>query len=311
MTRPQKTPIPHDGLPGLGMPSYFADCEAGFDEARYVVFGAPYDRTASFRPGAALGPEAIREAAWNFELWNPRLGIDLEEVPMHDMGNAPISNQDTPDEMVKKLEAFIQPAVRQGKVPIMLGGEHNLAAPVVRALKGAGKDFAVIHFDAHLDFRNEYEGEKNNHACVLRRISEEIGVEKCASVGVRSIEKQEWKEAQDQGLFYLMNEDVHEMGIQKAMRQLTKHVDADFYYLTLDIDGVDPAYAPGTGTPEPFGLTDRDARDVVRALAPNLLGLDVLEVAPPWDHGQTALLAAKLAREAIFYREYALRKPSR
>lgn len=302
---------PHSDLPRLGMPDWFADCESGFDEADYVVFGAPYDKTYSFRAGAADGPSMIREAAWNFELWNPRLGIDLSNVAMHDMGDAPISNQDEPAAMVDKVQEFVRPIVKNGKVPLMLGGEHNLAAPVVRALKEAGKSFAVIHFDAHLDFRNEYEGDKNNHACVLRRISETIGVDRCASIGVRSIEKQEWKEARDQGLYYIMNEEIHEEGVKASIKRIMDQVDADYYYLTLDIDGVDPAYAPGTGTPEPFGLTDRDARDVVRALAPRLIGMDVLEVAPTWDHGRTALLAAKLVREAIFHREFARRGPDK
>lgn len=305
MAKSKQSPHPHQEDSRLGMPPGFADCEAGFDEAEYVFFGAPYDRTHSFRPGAAHGPPAVREATWNFELWNPRLGIDLADVKMHDKGDAPISNDDTPTRMVEKVQEFARPIVRRGKFPLMVGGEHNLAAPVVRALKEAGKSFAVIHFDAHLDFRDEYEDDKNNHACVLRRISEVVGVEKCASIGVRSMSKDEWKDARDQGLYYVMNEDVHEDGVKKSIRRLMDHVDADYYYLTLDIDGVDPAYAPGTGTPEPFGLTDRDARDVVRALAPRLIGMDVLEVAPTWDHGQTALLAGKLVREAIFYREYA------
>jgi agmatinase len=301
-------PSPHDGEPRLGLARLFADCEAGFEDARYVVFGAPYDRTYSFRPGASKGPGAIREAAWNFELWNPRLGIDLAEVPMHDMGDAPVSNEDAPDAMVEKVQAFVRPVVRAGKVPLMLGGEHNLAAPVVRALEEAGKSFAVVHFDAHLDFRDEYEGERNNHACVLRRISETIGVDRCASYGVRSMSKEEWRQAQDQGLRFVTNEEVHDEGVPATLGRVLEELDADYYYLTLDIDGVDPAYAPGTGTPEPFGLTDRDARDVVRTLAPRLIGMDVLEVAPTWDHGRTALLAAKLVREAVFYREHAHRQ---
>lgn len=279
-------------------PDWFADAEATFDGSRFVIAGLPYDATVSYRYGTALGPDAIRQAAWNIERWNIRNGVDLGEVPIHDMGNLDLAGL-SPEKMFETVKRASDRVARAGKFPLFFGGEHSTIPPVVHALKEKYPDLAVLQLDAHLDWRREYHGSVNNHACAMRRIADAVGPDKVCGIGIRSVEKAEHDDAVRDGFRFFTSYEVHRRGIGPVLHEALAHLDSQHVYLTLDIDGIDPAYAPATGTPEPFGLTPWDVLTAIQRTAPNLVGFDVNEVSPAWDTGNTAALAARIAREVI------------
>jgi len=270
----------------------FADASSDFDQAKYLIFGAPFDWTTSYRPGTRFGPGAIREASYNFEPFNYEFGISLTNIPVFDTGNLDewLIIKDVLDDICNTAKN----ALINGKFPILLGGEHSVSPGAVRAFED--EKMAVIIIDAHLDFRDSYLGSKNSHACAHRRIADLIGVENVISLGVRSISDEEnMNEAN-----FIDSFEIKREGMEKSLKKALKILgNPEKVYMSLDIDGLDPIFAPGTGTPEPFGLTDTDVKYVIDALAAKLVGFDVVEVSPPYDHGQTANLAARLVREVI------------
>lgn len=279
-------------------PGYFADAEASFDQARFVIAGLPYDATVSYRYGTALGPDEIRQATWNLERWNVRNGVDLSEVPAHDLGDLALEGL-TPAEMFETVKATADRVATAGKFPLFLGGEHSTIPPVVHALKEVYPDLGVIQLDAHLDYRREYDGSIDNHACAMRRISDAVGADKMVGIGIRSVEKEEHEEAVRDGFRFYTSFEVNRRGISEVVHEAMKHLRTEHVYVTLDIDGIDPAFAPATGTPESFGLTPFDVLRTITLTANRLVGFDINEVSPPWDSGNTAALAARLAREVI------------
>lgn len=272
----------------------FADAHAKLEDAKIALFGVPYDRTCSFRGGSRFAPRAIRQASYNFESYMMDHGRNLGDIPFADLGDTAMFGPST--EMVEGVSKMAGDIVRAGKVPIVLGGEHSLAPAVVRAFP---KDVAVLGIDAHLDFRDSYLDDKWSHACSARRCGDHVGVEHVVYMGVRSFSEEEREDLARLGLTFVSVYDIHEQGIARAVERALKTVDRDRIYLTIDFDGIDPAYAPGVGNPEPFGLAPLQVKRLLGMLAPHLVGMDLNEVSPAWDHGQTALLAARLVREAI------------
>lgn len=272
----------------------FADAHAKLEDAKVAIFGVPYDRTCSFRGGSRYAPRAIRQASYNFETYMMDHGHSLADVPMIDLGDTPSFGPSA--EMVEGVSKMAADAIRHGRVPIVLGGEHSLAPAVVRALP---KDVAVIGIDAHLDFRDSYLDDRWSHACSARRCADHVGVEHVVYTGVRSFSDEEREDLARLGLTFVSVYDIHDLGIARAVDRALRAVDRDKVYLTIDMDGVDPAYAPGVGNPEPFGIAPLQVKRLLGMLAPNLVGMDLNEVSPAWDFGQTALLAARLVREAI------------
>ncbi len=279
----------------------FADANVGPNEADSVLFGVRYGGTVSFRKGTETGPCAIREESWNFETFHWEHGTDLEKSKLFDAGD--IGPFKTPDEMVTSVATRAR-ELAHGNFLVMLGGEHSVSAPVVEATKAK----CVIVVDAHLDFRDSYHDSKNNHACATRRFAELVGAENVFPIGIRSICAEELEDAKRLGLKYATSKDVRERGIDRVIDEALASVKGRPLYLSIDIDGLDPAYAPGTGTPEPFGITSWDAKRIVERLAPELIGMDVVEVSPPCDNGNTASLAARLVREAMAVR---MKSPTR
>ena len=213
---------------------------------------------------------------------------------MADLGNTPTFGSTT--EMVSGVSKMSSDVVGAGKIPLVIGGEHSLAPAVVRAFPS---DIGVLGIDAHLDFRDSYLDEKWSHACSARRIADHVGVEHVVYLGVRSYSREEREDLERLGLSYVSVYDIHERGIVSGVERALKAINRDKIYLTIDIDGIDPAYAPAVGNPEPFGLAPLQVKKLIGLLAPHLVGMDVNEVSPAWDFGQTALLAARLIREAI------------
>jgi agmatinase len=278
-------------------PTAFADANASYADAEFVLLGVPFDRTTSFRPGARFGPDAIRQHSWNFESYDLETGVDLSEVPIHDLGNT--EEYGNAEEMVRSVRDEIRPIYRDGKIPILLGGDHACAPPSVEAYPDGAPSLGVLYLDAHLDFRSSYLGDSRSHACSSRRMLEKVGARNIVVLGVRSVSREEVDDNKTLGMSYISAHDIARDGIQAAVHQALNMIKTDRLYISLDIDAVDPAYAGGTGTPEPFGLTPRDVKFVIGQAAPRLAGLDIMEVSPHYDQGSTSLLAARLAREAI------------
>ncbi|MEK6838574.1 MAG: agmatinase [Candidatus Thermoplasmatota archaeon] len=272
----------------------FADAVASYDNARIVLFGVPFDRTCSFRGGSRWAPDAIREASYNFETYMMDHGRDILEVKFHDLGN--LEEFATTTDMVKSVSETSGKIAKAGKIPIAIGGEHSIAPAVVRGLP---KDVGVIGLDAHLDFRDSYSHDKWSHACSQRRIGEHVGIDRTVYAGVRSFSAEEKEDCERLGLTFISAYEIHQRGIERAIDRALHAVGREKIHLTIDTDAIDPAFAPAVGNPEPFGLTPLQVKAVVDALGPKLVGMDINEVSPAWDHGQTALLAARFVREAI------------
>ncbi|MDV0445258.1 Agmatinase [Methanimicrococcus sp. At1] len=284
-------------------PVTFFDAIYDYEDAEYVIFGAPFDNTSSFRTGSRWAPDRMREAAINFETYSPKYDLDMTDILVHDAGNSFVSVNI--DETLEWIYEDAKQIVDDGKFPIMLGGEHSLTYAPVKACYDAcdeKDDFAVLVLDAHFDLREDFRGLKNNHACVSRHILDDI-TKKYVSIGIRSGPREEWEYAKNEGIKFYSNDDVFDMGIKEIIKETMEYLDSDHIYLSLDMDAIDPAFCPGLGTPEPFGMTDREVREVLRAFAPKTIGFDVVEIAPEYDNGQSAILATKLMREFIFARE--------
>lgn len=273
----------------------FADACSSFDEAEFVLYGVPFDATSSYRKGSKWAPLEMRKASYNFETYNGDLDVDLCDVAIHDMGDCDVycSVDDTLNEVYEVASTI----VKAKKIPIMMGGEHSLTYPCVKAYKGK---IGFVVMDAHYDLREEYEGIRNSHACVSRHIIEDI-TDRYVSIGIRSGPKEEYEYVRNNKKIrsYTAN-DVDGMGIDRILNETEAYLkDCDRIYLSLDMDAIDPAYAPGLGTPEPFGMTPRQVRSVIRRLAPKTVGFDVVEISPEYDQGITAQLGAKLIRDFI------------
>ncbi len=277
-------------MPGL----LFADASSTLDDSDFAIFGVPFDGTSSFRSGTAQAPEQIREASHNFETFKFEHGEDMESIRYCDLGD--LEEFKNVDLMIQGVEAFSSDLVRKNKFPIALGGEHSISPAIVKSFE----DIGVISLDAHLDFRNEYEGEKNSHSCSTRRISDSVGVEGVVPIGVRSMSKKESEDAEELGLRFISSYAFHDdPNMKETLERALKWMGREKIYLTLDMDVFDPAYAPGISNPEPFGLEPIEIKRCINHLADRLVGFDVVEVSPPFDNGNTSALAARLVREVI------------
>lgn len=275
---------------GLG----YAGADAEYSESEIMIYGVQYDHTACFKAGAREAPTAIRRASYNFEEIHFEHGLDQDIPPIFDYGN--VDDFVLPEDMMSEVGFAVSPAVKDGKFLIGLGGEHSMNIPVIRAFPE--RSIAMISIDAHLDSRDEYLGTPYSHACVMRRAAEHLGLDNVFVLGARAIGAEELE--RDDAVPFLSSYDIFDMGIAKAVEKALDSVKADKIYLTLDIDGIDPAYAPGTGTPEPFGLLPIDIKKAINIIGDRLVGFDVNEVCPPADpSGITSILAARLVNEVV------------
>ncbi len=275
---------------GLG----YAGAEAEYADAEVMIYGVQYDHTACFKAGAREAPTAIRRASYNFEEIHFEHGLDQRIPEVCDYGN--VDDFVLPEDMMSEVEFAVGPAVRDGKFPIGIGGEHSMNIPVIRAFPE--RSIALISIDAHLDSRDEYLGTPYSHACVMRRAAEHLGLDNVFVLGARAIGAEELD--RNDAVPFISSYDIFDMGISKAVEKALDSVKAEKVYLTLDIDGIDPAYAPGTGTPEPFGLLPMDVKKTINMIGDRLIGFDVNEVCPPADpSGITSILAARMINEVL------------
>lgn len=264
-----------------------------YQESGAVILGAPMDQTVSFRSGTRNGPRQIRSVSEVLEEYSPRLDRDLAEFAYTDLGDVLI----VPGKLEENLERIaksVDKVFRDGKLLIMLGGEHLVTLPAVKCAASLHPELSVIHFDAHADLREQYLGMSLSHATVMRRISEVIGSDKIFQFGIRSGTREEFAYARDNTNIY------PELNTENIAR-VAQGLNGRPVYISLDIDVLDPAYAPGTGTPEPCGCSPNQLFSALEALSGlNVVGFDLVEVCPPYDQSErTAIMAAKLVREAI------------
>ncbi len=268
-----------------------ADATSPYENAKYVIFGVPFDGTSSFRRGSRLAPDSIRLAYDNLESYEFSYGTDFTSSRICDLGN--ISVTENASEVVDSVQTVTQMIFSDGKIPIMLGGEHSVTVGAVRNLK----DTSMIIIDAHSDFRDEYMGNPLNHACVTRRALEILGKNKICSIGTRSVSKEERESELWNDVTFISATKVKKEGIDRIIKEID--TSADRIYFSIDIDGIDPAYAPGAGTPEPYGLMDTDVRSLIDHFSERIIGFDIVEITPVYDNGNTSMLAAKLIQNFI------------
>ncbi|MFC7325578.1 agmatinase [Halorubrum rutilum] len=258
------------------------------EAASYVVVGAPLDATTTFQPGTRFGPDRVRRFAETYDDYDRRTDSDFSALGVHDAGD--VRPWDDVEAYLDHLAAELRSVALDGAVPLLVGGEHTVTYAGVDAVD---PDVLVV-CDAHLDLRDAYDGTPWSHACATRRCLDDLGVDRAVIVGARTGSEAEWDRAAEA--------DVEVVSPEEA-RDWIDGVDADTFgdesvYCSVDIDGLDPGFAPGTGTMEPFGLAPREVRDLVRAVAPRADGVDVVEVNDR-DDGQAAALAGKLLREFV------------
>ncbi len=272
----------------------YAGADADYNDADVVIFGIPYDHTSCFKAGAREAPTAVRRASYNFEEIHFEHGIHQTLPAVCDYGNC--DDFILPEDMFAEVDFCVGPGIRDGKFPIAIGGEHTINIPIIRNFEK--DDVALISIDAHLDSRDEYLGSPNSHACITRRAAEHIGLDNVFVLGCRAIGEEELD--RDDPVQFISSYEIMETGIEKAIKTALETVKNDRIYLTIDIDGIDPAFAPGTGTPEPFGLMPMDVKKVINEIGDRLAGFDVVEVCPPADPaGITSILAARYINEVI------------
>ena len=277
---------------------FFADADSSYSDAAFVIFGAPFDGTSTFRKGSRLAPDAIREVSYNYETYNAFFDIDLTDVPFHDAGNIDIHEDWTVNQVLLAVGDMASRILTDGKIPVMLGGEHSLTLPCIKESKTRYRDLGAVVLDAHFDLRDEYMGEINSHACISRRIIEEV-TDNYISIGIRSGSREEYSLAREKNITCYPADHITDTGIDHIITEVIRRLNTRHMYLSLDMDVLDPSFAPGLGTPEPFGITDRHVLSLIRSLAPMSVCFDVMEIAPQFDNGNTALLGAKYVNEFI------------
>jgi agmatinase len=256
-----------------------SDARAGI-----VLLGCPLDQTSSFRGGTRFAPDSIRKASWTLETYSPYLKKDLEDIGFYDAGNLELR----PGDLSYSLECIanaVAETTGKGKKILFFGGEHLVTYPIMKAVRERFSNLQIVHFDAHCDLRNDYEGQQLSHATVMRRVKELEGLE-LFQIGIRSGTRQEFEELSP----------IDSPAALAARLDRSKPV-----YLTFDLDVLDPSLAPGVTTPEPGGMTFREVLEYFAVLTDmNILGADIVELAPDYDTTfVSSVAAAKVAREIL------------
>jgi agmatinase len=274
----------------------FIKSHQNYDEAEAVLYGMPMDWTVSFRPGSRFGPARIREVSVGLEEYSPYLDRELEEVKFFDAGDIPLPFGN-PQKSIDLIESYVDSLLADGKFPLGMGGEHLVSWPVIKAMYKRYPDMAVIHMDAHTDLREDYEGEPLSHAAIIRKAADLIGPTNIYSFGIRSGLKEEFQWAKENGMHLTKFE------VLEPLKEVLPKLAGRPVYVTVDIDVLDPAHAPGTGTVDCGGITSKELLASIHAIAHsdiNVVGCDLVEVAPIYDPSeQTANTASKLIREML------------
>lgn len=271
----------------------FMACDAEYEDAKTVLFGAPFDSTTSYRPGTRFGSRTIRQESFGVETYSPYQDKDMTDYSFFDSGDLELCFGSS-EKALEDIEERTKTILEDGKRPFMMGGEHLVTLGAVRAVAKKYPDLHIIHFDAHADLREEYLGAQLSHAAVLKRCWELVGDGKIFQFGIRSGDREEFLWGKD----HVFTNKFNFNGLKETVESLKgKPV-----YFTLDLDVLDPSVFPGTGTPEPGGVNFNELRDAVELVCSslNIVGCDVNELSPPYDpSGISAAAACKIVREML------------
>ena len=262
-------------------------------EPAAIVFGVPFDSTHSYKPGCRFGPDVIRNAFNNIEIFQPEFGVDLETVSINDLGNAKHTVVAT--EMLEMVKNITNELKKQNKQIIILGGEHLIT---LGSFSCFPKDTGYVVFDAHYDLRDQYADIKLSHAAYLRRIVEKRGSENIVHVGARAFVKEELAFLMEHNIATISDKEIRNGDGAKLLKDITSTFDN--LYLSIDLDVLDPAFAPGVGNPEAVGISSRELYDLVITLQnKKIVAADIVELNPTYDNGSTASMAAKMMSTII------------
>lgn len=274
----------------------FLGCDAEYEDADICVFGAPFDSTTSFRPGTRFAPQTMRPDSWGLETYSPYQDSDLTDKSIYDCGDLELSIGDT-EKSLNQIEEVSAKILSDNKIPLMIGGEHLVTLGAVRsAYDKYGDELRIIHFDAHTDLRDELLGVELSHASVIRRCAEILGDKKIYQFGIRSGEKYEFEWGKTHN--HLRKFDL--VGLDDVIDSLEKT--GCPVYFTLDMDILDPSVFPGTGTPEPGGISYHALQEAVIKICEklNVIGADIVELSPKYDEsGASTAVACKILREML------------
>lgn len=270
----------------------FIGCDAEYDDADIVIFGAPFDSTTSYRPGTRFASKTMRGESFGLETYSPFQDKEMEEIKVFDGGDLelPFGNTNRVLEDITSASAQI---VNDGKIPCMIGGEHLVTLGSVRAVVEKYPEIRVIHFDAHTDLREDYLGEPLSHATVIRRVWDLIGDGKIHQFGIRSGERDEFYWAKEHTNLHKFSFE----GLEDAIKQCEGYP----VYFTIDLDVLDPSVFPGTGTPEAGGVTFMELLNAILKVSKlNIVGMDINELSPVYDQsGVSTAVACKVLRELL------------
>lgn len=292
-----------DSLPFLG-----PDVAATYDKAKVVILPIPYEATTTYRRGCEHGPDAILDASQQVEYYDEELDRELWDVGIHTeeaIADTRNGQKVSSEEMLRVTQETVYKLASDGKFVISLGGEHSITTGIVEAYRQAnpGEAFTVVQVDAHGDLRHEYEGSIHNHACVMRRIVD-MGLP-TVQVGIRSICKEEADLIKEKQLAVFRAREIVAQPdwIDRAVASIT----TEKVFITIDLDGIDPTLIPGVGTPEPGGLNWYSLLTFIQRIfaAHQVIGCDVMELAPITDSVVSEFTAAKLVYKLVGYQAIA------
>lgn len=272
----------------------FIGCDASYDEAQIVLFGAPFDSTTSFRPGARFGSSAIRHESFGIETYSPYQNKDLTDLPIFDSGDLELCFGSA-EAALQDIQTHTENILQDRKFPLMVGGEHLVTLGAVRSVAAWYPDLHIIHFDAHADLRQDYLGATLSHACVIRRCHDILGDGRIHQLCIRSGDRAEFAFAQT-------HTDMHRFdfsGLTEIVQKLKERNSP--VYFTIDLDCLDPSVFCGTGTPEAGGVNFVQLLDAIKQVScTNLVGADINELAPMLDaSGASTAIACKILRELL------------
>ncbi len=274
----------------------FMGMDASYDESDVVVYGVGFDGTTSNRPGTRFASSSMRPEFYGLETYSPILDLDLEDFKICDIGDLELSVGNT-DKVLDEIYQSTKKIVNDNKIPFMIGGEHLVTLPAFRAIYDKYEDVYVLHFDAHTDLREEYNNNKNSHATVIKRVWDLVGDNRIYQFGIRSGTKEEFDFALKENHTYM------EVGSINTFEEIVGKLNGKNIYLTIDLDVLDPSIFPGTGTPEPGGITYREFQDVFNILKNaniNIVGCDIVELSPDYDNTNVSTITAcKILRELV------------
>jgi len=267
------------------------------------VVGVPFDVTSTYRTGARFGPNAIRQASLNIETYSFRAGVDVEDLRLHDLGDLHVSTDAR--ETLERIELVVKDILEAGKTPVAIGGEHTITLGVVKGLGVEASKTAIVSFDAHLDLRDEFMGLKLSHTTFMRRINEGFKPVRIVEVGTRAVCKEELAYAKKAGIEFFTAKQIRSEGSAQIVKRLKeKLAEYEKVYLSVDMDVLDPACVPAVQNPEPEGLELHMLLDILCSMCDNrVMGFDVVEIAPNYDQGVSAIQAAKTIFEVLCHLE--------